>query len=93
MKTAKITTGRRYTPEQKKKILHFVHDYNESHGHGGLAAASKKFDVSYMTMSRWGGPAPKKIGRPSKTKEASPALIRQIKSQSDKLWALLNKLK
>lgn len=45
--------GKRYTPEEKAKIVSFVEDYNSSNGRGGQSAASKKFGVSQLTVSSW----------------------------------------
>ncbi len=42
-------TGKRYSPEEKKKIIEFVN----SQGRGGISRACKKFKVSYIALRRW----------------------------------------
>ncbi len=55
MSTSKKETvrGKRYTPEEKSKIVAFVEDYNASNGRGGQSSASKKFGISQLTISTW----------------------------------------
>ena len=45
----KGNTGKRYTDDQKRKILDFVN----SQGRGGISKAGKKFGVSYIALRRW----------------------------------------
>lgn len=45
----KGNTGKRYTEAQKKRVLDFI----SSQGRGGIAAAQKKFGVSYIAVRRW----------------------------------------
>ncbi len=47
------STGVRYTPEQKKEIVEFVQQYNESKGRGGQSAAVSKFKVTPITIGAW----------------------------------------
>lgn len=42
-------TGKRYTQAEKKRVLDFIN----SQGRGGIAAAQKKFGVSYIAVRRW----------------------------------------
>jgi transposase-like protein len=42
-------TGKRYSVEDKKKIMDFV----ASQGRGGISKACKKFKVSYIALRRW----------------------------------------
>ena len=49
----KKTAGKRYTEEEKEKILLFVEEINNSKGRGGPAAAKKKFGISPITLSAW----------------------------------------
>lgn len=46
-------TGNRYTPEQKKKVTAFVQEYDSKHGRGGIAAAQRRFKVSYIALRNW----------------------------------------
>ena len=48
-----IVRGKRYTAEEKSKIVSFVESYNASNGRGGQSAASKKFGVAQLTVSSW----------------------------------------
>lgn len=48
-----IVRGKRYTAEEKSKIISFVESYNSSKGRGGQSAAAKKFGVSQLTVSGW----------------------------------------
>jgi transposase-like protein len=48
-----IVRGKRYTAEEKSKIVSFVESYNASNGRGGQSAAAKKFGVSQLTVSSW----------------------------------------
>jgi transposase-like protein len=48
-----IVRGKRYTAEEKSKIVSFVESYNTSNGRGGQSAASKKFGVAQLTVSSW----------------------------------------
>lgn len=45
--------GKRYTAEEKGKIISFVQDYNASNKRGGQSAASKKFGIAQLTISGW----------------------------------------
>jgi hypothetical protein len=48
-----IVRGKRYTSEEKGKIISYVEDYNASNGRGGQSSAAKKFGVSQLTVSSW----------------------------------------
>ena len=68
----KSKAGIRYSIEQKAEIIQFV----QEHGRGGQTAASKKFGVSPLTISKWlkkgRGAAPKKkVGRKAAKKSAA----------------------
>lgn len=56
--------GKRYSASERVKILSFVDTYNATNGRGGAAAASRKFDVSQLTIGNWlraaGSPSPKR---------------------------------
>lgn len=45
--------GKRYTAEEKGKIVSFVQDYNAANGRGGQSAAAAKFGTSQLTISTW----------------------------------------
>lgn len=48
-----IVRGKRYTAEEKSKIVSFVESHNAANGRGGQSAAAKKFGVSQLTVSGW----------------------------------------
>lgn len=48
-----IVRGKRYTSEEKGKVVSFVQDYNSSKGRGGQSAAAAKFGISQLTISSW----------------------------------------
>lgn len=56
--------GKRYNSTERVKILTFVDKYNATNGRGGAAAASRKYDVSQLTIGNWlkaaGSPSPKR---------------------------------
>ncbi len=53
-KTAKKrAVGKRYSSEEKAKVVDFVNDYNRKNGRGGQSKASKEFKVSQLTISTW----------------------------------------
>jgi transposase-like protein len=45
----KANTGKRYSDEEKQKIVDFV----GSQGRGGISAACAKYNVSYIALRRW----------------------------------------
>jgi transposase-like protein len=48
-----IVRGKRYTADEKGKIIAFVESHNATNGRGGQSAAAKKFGVSQLTISGW----------------------------------------
>jgi hypothetical protein len=56
--------GKRYSSAERVKILTFVDKHNATNGRGGAAAASRKYDVSQLTIGNWlkavGSPSPKR---------------------------------
>ena len=61
--------GKRYTPQQKARVLDFVAKTNAAKGRGGITAASKKFKVTPLTISNWikSAKAPKTTGAKKST--------------------------
>jgi transposase-like protein len=45
--------GKRYTAAEKVEVLNWVNDYNVTHGRGGVANASKKFEITQLTIHNW----------------------------------------
>lgn len=56
--------GKRYSNEEKAEILTFVDTHNAEKGRGGAAEASRKFNVSQLTIGNWlkeaGSPSPRR---------------------------------
>lgn len=48
-----IVRGKRYTAEEKAKIVSFVESHNAANGRGGQSAAAKKFGVAQLTLATW----------------------------------------
>jgi len=46
-------SGKRYTPDEKKEIIEFVHQHNAEQGRGGATTAANKYGVSMLTISNW----------------------------------------
>jgi transposase-like protein len=79
MKTRKKgNTGKRYTEDQKRRILEFV----KSRGRGGITEAGKKFGVSYIALRRWmnGAGTSRKAGRPAKNKGMDGRRLKSVRS-------------
>ncbi len=102
-KNTPSTRGKRYTAKQKADILTFVDKHNALNGRGGAAEASRKFDVSQLTIGNWqkeaGSPSPK---RKKSTGDVNKAIKRlgeihkemaTIESELDKLRKEYAKLK
>ena len=53
MASKKASKGKRYTDDEKQRIVAFVHQINQEKGRGGLTAAAKKFGVSALTVGAW----------------------------------------
>jgi len=71
--------GKRYSPEEKNKVVSFVADYNASNGRGGQSSAAAKFGISQLTIATW-------------LKNAGVSSIKKSKSKSgiqNKLTAML----
>jgi transposase-like protein len=45
--------GKRYSPEEKAKVVSFVEEYNTTNGRGGQSSAAVKFGISQLTISSW----------------------------------------
>ncbi|MEP2776986.1 MAG: hypothetical protein ABJQ29_12390 [Luteolibacter sp.] len=48
-----IVRGKRYTADEKAKVVGYVQDYNASNGRGGQSSAAEKFGISQLTISNW----------------------------------------
>ncbi len=48
-----IVRGKRYTPDEKGKVVAYVTDYNAQNGRGGQSSAATKFGISQLTIAAW----------------------------------------
>lgn len=67
--------GRRYSDSERKAVIDFVLNHNQTNGRGGQAAAVKKFGLTALTVAGWlkavGAPKPGKKTGSSKAAKAS----------------------
>jgi hypothetical protein len=88
MSTKKVIRGKRYSAEEKSKVVAFVNDYNAKNGRGGQLTAANKFKISQLTIATW----LKKSGGKSTGKAASKSAGKSSSSQGSmqkKLSAML----
>jgi transposase-like protein len=45
--------GKRYSAEEKSKVVSFVQEFNAANGRGGQSGAAVKFGISQLTISSW----------------------------------------
>lgn len=102
MAAKKSTKGKRYSDEEKARIVEFVNQINAEKGRGGASAAGKKFGVSAVTLATWlskSVPAKRQAGeggKRNKTLERLVTLDREIAAKREelvKLEAEFDKLK
>ena len=53
MSTKKAIRGKRYSAEEKSKIVAFVNEHNAKNKRGGQLTAAKKFGISQLTIATW----------------------------------------
>ncbi len=53
MSTKKVIRGKRYSAEEKSKIVAFVNEHNAKNKRGGQLTAAKKFGISQITIASW----------------------------------------
>lgn len=53
MSTKKAIRGKRYSAEEKSKIIAFVNEHNAKNKRGGQLTAAKKFGISQLTIATW----------------------------------------
>ena len=78
-KATNTAKGKRYSAEEKAKIIAVVHEVNADRGRGGITAASNQFGVSPLTISHWmrdaGMPSPRSGLRAAAN---HPAIFREL---------------
>lgn len=96
VKKKESTRGKRYSSAERMKILNFVEQHNAKNGRGGAAAASRKYDISQLTIGNWlkaaGAPSPK---RKKSNIDIDKTLVRlgQLHKSMDKAEQELNELR
>lgn len=53
MSTKKAIRGKRYSADEKNKIIAFVNEHNAKNKRGGQLTAAKKFGISQLTIATW----------------------------------------
>lgn len=48
-----IVRGKRYSAEEKGKVVSYVTDHNAENGRGGQSSAAAKFGISQLTIATW----------------------------------------
>lgn len=87
MASKKPRKGKRYTPEEKQRIVDFVNATNTAKGRGGATAAVKKFGVSALTIGSW-----IKATAAGATTKAGSGVRKQSAGQRSKLIEKLSQL-
>jgi transposase len=83
----KHTSGRRYTPEFKARILKAVDEATASGEHGALGALLRREGLNWPTVNRWREQrqnTPKKLGRPAKQSEAEKE-VERLRRENERL--------
>lgn len=79
--------GKRYTSAEKAEVLNWVNDYNVTHGRGGVANASKHFNITQLTIHNWvrqGGAAMSTTGG-SRVAPHHSGILRQLADLLDQI--------
>ncbi|MDB4332972.1 terminase small subunit [Akkermansiaceae bacterium] len=79
--------GKRYTAAEKAEVLNWVNDYNVTHGRGGVANASKKFEITQLTIHNWvrQGGAVMSLGGGSRVAPNHSGVLRQLADLLDQI--------
>ncbi len=98
----KGNTGKRYSVEERKKIIAFV----RKQGRGGITAACRQFGVSYIALRRWmkngvagaprkgrGGSGPSALdGRKLRSLKNALTSVKLLRRQAGKIQSVLQQL-
>lgn len=97
MSTKKVIRGKRYSAEEKSKIIAFVNEHNAKNKRGGQLTAAKKFGISQLTIATWlkksGGKSTGKAaakGAKKTTAKSSSKAVSTKGSMEKKLNSLLS---
>ncbi|MES2981096.1 MAG: hypothetical protein V4727_02190 [Verrucomicrobiota bacterium] len=97
MSTKKVIRGKRYSAEEKSKIVAFVTEHNAKNKRGGQLTAAKKFGISQITIASWlkksGGKASGKAAAKATKKIASKSAGNAVSNTGNmqkKLGSLLS---
>jgi transposase-like protein len=70
----KVVRGKRYSAEEKGKVVAFVTEHNAKNGRGGQSAAADKFKISQITIAAWLKKSGVKSTRKAKATKAGKAV-------------------
>jgi len=90
---AKHTSGRRYTPEFKERILHAFDETRASGERGALGALLRREGLNWATIHRWleqRAKAPRKPGRPA-NQTAAEKEVERLQRENERLQRELKK--
>lgn len=76
--TTQSNKRKRYSSEEKTKIINWVNEYNSNHGRGGVANASKEFGVTQLTIGNWVKKASGNMMGDASKGVASPETLRAL---------------
>lgn len=82
MSTKKVIRGKRYSAEEKNKVVEFVKEYNTKNGRGGQLTASKKFGISQLTIANWLKKSGVKSTRKAAAKKTTGKAKRKVSSKT-----------
>jgi len=78
--------GKRYSKQERRDVLSYVAEHNESHGRGGITTAVKKYGISAVTIRNWMSDTTVGAAKPSHTQEGD--LYRQLADLTDAIHKL-----
>lgn len=76
--TTKSNKRKRYSAEEKAKVVSWVNEYNVNNGRGGVANASKEFNVTQLTISNWVKRAGGSLSGDASKNVATPEILRSL---------------
>ena len=80
--------ARRYSPEERQKIVGFMERYNADNGRGGQKEAVKRFGVSALTLIQWARKsAGEKAGAPTDGGDGKPYVtkVRELSKLANRI--------
>jgi transposase-like protein len=82
--------AKRYSDQEKSRILDHIDKYNSGHGgRGGMADASNRFKVSFLTLRQWLGKVQTKKAAPAAKKAGAGYAKRSVEGNNGNLRSKL----